>query len=39
MSALTDVAYEDDAQVIDVLVTKRYGQETKTVICVSEAAS
>ncbi len=39
LDALTDVAYEDDAQVIEVVVTKRYGQETKTVICVSEAAS
>jgi crossover junction endodeoxyribonuclease RusA len=34
LDALTGIAYEDDAQVVDVIVTKRYGAEAKTTVTV-----
>jgi crossover junction endodeoxyribonuclease RusA len=34
LDALTGIAYEDDAQVVDVIVTKRYGAESKTTVTV-----
>lgn len=34
LDALTGIAYEDDAQVVDVIVTKRYGSEARTVVTI-----
>jgi crossover junction endodeoxyribonuclease RusA len=36
LDALTGVAYEDDAQVVDVAVTKRYGLEALTHVTIEE---
>lgn len=36
LDALTGVAYADDAQVVDVSVSKRYGADTRTTVQVSE---
>jgi len=39
LDALTGIAYEDDAQVIDVHVRKRYGSRTETIVQVWEVPS
>lgn len=38
LDALTGIGYVDDAQVVDVIVSKRYGPQTQTTVTVERVA-